>query len=74
MEVLLGALFAEAAGADPDDPWCRLTAALVVTAYRTAYVVAAQRILAGEHADDVVDDHILLLNRSFDALERALAS
>jgi AcrR family transcriptional regulator len=73
LEGLIGALFAEANGTAPDDPWSRLSAALVVTAYRTAYVVGARRILAGERADDVLDDHIVLLNRSFDSLERALA-
>jgi AcrR family transcriptional regulator len=73
LEGLIGALFAEATGAAPGDPWSRLSAALVVAAYRTAYVVGARRILAGERADDVLDDHIVLLNRSFDSLERALA-
>ncbi|MER5424835.1 hypothetical protein [Streptosporangium roseum] len=74
LENLLGSLFAEAAGADPDDPWPRVAAGLVVSAYRTTYITTARRILAGERFDDVIDDHIALLNRSFDALDRALAS
>ncbi|HEV7933415.1 MAG TPA: hypothetical protein VGP70_14045 [Actinomadura sp.] len=72
LENVLGDLFAEADGADPRDPWPRLTAALAITAYRTAYVTSAKRILAGEGPDDVIDDHIALLSRSFAALEEAL--
>ncbi|WP_406317740.1 TetR/AcrR family transcriptional regulator [Streptosporangium sp. NBC_01639] len=73
LEHLLGSLLAEATGADPDDPWPTVAAALVVSAYRAAYIFAARRILAGERPDDVIADHTALLNRSFDALERALA-
>jgi AcrR family transcriptional regulator len=72
LENLLGALFAEAGGADPHDPWPQLTAALALAAYRTAYVSSVRRILAGEAPAVVVADHITLLNRSFDSLERAL--
>ncbi|MCT9935157.1 TetR/AcrR family transcriptional regulator [Planotetraspora sp. A-T 1434] len=72
LESLLAALLAEAAGAEPGDPWPRVEAALVVAAYRTAYATGVRRIMAGERADDVIEDHIALLNRSFDALERAL--
>lgn len=74
LEDLLGSLFAETSGAGPGDPWPRVAAALVVSAYRTTYITTARRILAGESFDDVIDDHIALLNRSFDALERALAA
>ncbi|MFF5206249.1 TetR/AcrR family transcriptional regulator [Streptosporangium sp. NPDC000396] len=72
VENLLGSLFAEATGADPEDPWPKVTAALVVSAYRAAYVFAARRLLSGERTDVVINDHIALLNRSFDSLERAL--
>ncbi|MFI6794716.1 TetR/AcrR family transcriptional regulator [Streptosporangium canum] len=73
LENLLGVLFAEASGAGPGDPWPRVAAGLAVSAYRTTYIITARRILAGERFDDVIDDHIALLNRSFDALDRALA-
>jgi AcrR family transcriptional regulator len=73
MESVLGTLLAEATGADPGDPWPRVTAALVVAAIRATYVLTARRILAGERPADVLSDHVALLNRSFDALDRALA-
>ncbi len=73
LEELLGSLLAEAAGAPPGDPWSRVVAALIVSAYRTVYAVTAGRILAGERAADVIGDHGDLLNRSFDSLRRALS-
>jgi AcrR family transcriptional regulator len=73
LENVLATLLAEATGADRDAPWCRMASALVVTVYRTTYVISARRVLAGERAADFVNDHTALLNRSFDSLERALA-
>ncbi|MEV8633039.1 TetR family transcriptional regulator [Streptosporangium sp. NPDC051023] len=72
LEELLGSLLAEAAGAPQGDPWSRVVASLAVSAYRTVYVITADRILAGEHAADIVGDHTDLLNRAFGSLERTL--
>ncbi|MFD5408767.1 TetR/AcrR family transcriptional regulator [Streptomyces nojiriensis] len=55
-----------------DGPGIRLAAALTVAAYRAVYVATAQRLLAGERAADVVEDHRSRVNGAFDALERAL--
>ncbi|GII88395.1 TetR family transcriptional regulator [Sphaerisporangium siamense] len=71
-ENVLAAALAEAVGADPGDPWQKTTAALVVTVYRTTYAESARRLIAGEPAAEVVEDHIALLERGFDALERAV--
>ncbi|MFE9631871.1 TetR/AcrR family transcriptional regulator [Streptomyces sp. NPDC006463] len=57
-----------------DGPDSRLAAALTVAAYRAVYVTTAQRLLAGERADDVADDHRSRVHGAFDALERALPS
>ncbi|MEV7012800.1 TetR/AcrR family transcriptional regulator [Streptosporangium sp. NPDC051022] len=73
LEKLLGSLLAEAADAAPDDPWSRVTAALIVSAFRTSYAIGVGRILAGDSADAVIGDHTALLIRSFDTLERAVA-
>ncbi|WP_327412040.1 TetR/AcrR family transcriptional regulator [Streptomyces sp. NBC_01233] len=53
-------------------PGARLTAALTVAAYRAVYVTTAGRLLAGERAADVAEDHRMRVNAAFDALERAL--
>ncbi|MGO4456777.1 TetR/AcrR family transcriptional regulator [Streptomyces sp. M-16] len=53
-------------------PGARLTAALTVAAYRTVYVTTAGRLLAGERAADIAEDHRARVNAAFDALERAL--
>ncbi|WP_405940920.1 TetR/AcrR family transcriptional regulator [Streptomyces sp. NBC_00207] len=53
-------------------PDARLTAALTVAAYRAVYVITAGRLLAGERAADVAEDHRMRVNAAFDALERAL--
>jgi AcrR family transcriptional regulator len=74
LETRLGSLLAEATGAQADAPWPRMAAAMVVTVYRTANVITAGRILAGARPVDVAEDHAVLLNRSFEALEQALAS
>ncbi|MFD0883801.1 TetR/AcrR family transcriptional regulator [Streptosporangium algeriense] len=73
LEELLGSLLAEAAGAPPDDPWSRVTAAMIISAYRTAYVTTVERIFAGEPVPKAARDHSALLERAFDRLERALA-
>ncbi|MBT2452554.1 TetR/AcrR family transcriptional regulator [Streptomyces sp. ISL-43] len=55
-----------------DGPGPRLAAALTVAAYRAVYVTTAQRLLAGERAADVADDHRSRVHGAFDVLERAL--
>ncbi len=70
---LAGAL-AEAAGGDPARPGrsARLAAALIVAGWRTCYVEAAARQLAGDPADEVAADHEAVIRHTFEALERAL--
>ncbi|MFE5009548.1 hypothetical protein ACFRAI_38290 [Streptomyces sp. NPDC056637] len=53
--------------ADPD-----FAAALTVAAYRSVYVSTARRLLAGEKAAGLVDDHRARVHKAFDALEAAL--
>ncbi|MER7205503.1 TetR/AcrR family transcriptional regulator [Streptosporangium sp. NPDC020072] len=72
-EELLGSLLAEAAGAPSDDPWSRVSAAMIVSAYRTVYVTTVDKVFAGEPIQKVVEEHAALLDRVFDCLERALA-
>ncbi|MFE2284503.1 TetR/AcrR family transcriptional regulator [Streptomyces sp. NPDC059443] len=55
-----------------DGPALRFAAALTVAAYRAVYVATARRLLAGDRAADVADDHRSRVNEAFDALERAL--
>ncbi|HYQ67843.1 TetR/AcrR family transcriptional regulator [Actinophytocola sp.] len=50
------------------DPHPRLTAALVVAAYRTVYTETAGRMLAGEKAADVTPDHIAAIDHAFGIL------
>ncbi|MFE2991059.1 TetR/AcrR family transcriptional regulator [Streptomyces sp. NPDC059262] len=52
---------------DPD-----FAAALTVAAYRSVYVTTARRLLAGETAATLVDDHRARVHKAFDALEAAL--
>ncbi|MDH6541115.1 TetR/AcrR family transcriptional regulator [Streptomyces lavendulae] len=54
-------------------PGARLTAALTVAAYRTVYVTTARRLLAGERAADLAEDHRARIHAAFDAVERALS-
>ncbi|ATZ23616.1 TetR/AcrR family transcriptional regulator [Streptomyces lavendulae] len=54
-------------------PGARLTAALTVAAYRTVYVTTARRLLAGERAADIAEDHRARIDAAFDAVERALS-
>ncbi|MFC4592113.1 TetR/AcrR family transcriptional regulator [Sphaerisporangium corydalis] len=74
MEDRLAELLAEAKGTGPGDPGARMAAAMIVTVYRTAYVITARRILAGESGAGLVQDHMALLDRSFAALELALTA
>ncbi|MGK4578778.1 TetR/AcrR family transcriptional regulator [Kitasatospora sp. HPMI-4] len=57
-------------GPEEADP--AMTAALAIAAYRTVYLATARRLLAGERADDLVEDHRLRVHRAFDAVERGL--
>ncbi|MEU6475502.1 helix-turn-helix domain-containing protein [Streptomyces sp. NPDC047017] len=68
LEDALAAALAESAP-EVHDP--RLLAALAVAAYRTVYVTSAGRLLAGERADAIGEDHRRRLTEAFDALERA---
>ncbi|MFB7594398.1 hypothetical protein [Streptomyces sp. NPDC056160] len=52
-------------------PEPRLLAALTVAAYRTVCATSAGRLLAGERAAGIVDDHRRRPTAAFDALERA---
>ncbi|MFC7388241.1 TetR/AcrR family transcriptional regulator [Sphaerisporangium rhizosphaerae] len=58
-------------GADSWDVDAELAAALFLAAYRTVYVASARRMMAGERAAEVMPDHLALLERAFDAVERA---
>ncbi|MGI5153672.1 TetR/AcrR family transcriptional regulator [Microbispora sp. CA-102843] len=73
-EGVLAALFAEAAGAGPAEPAPKLAAALVVAAYRAVYLTSVGRIRAGDPGQDVLADHIALLDRALEAVERAVAA
>src|SRR5690349_3772281 len=72
LEQLLVTLFAEAEGIGPDTLRARFAAAVTVAAYRTVYVRAAARVLAGADQVEVglglADEYA----RAFDAAERAL--
>ncbi|TJZ51085.1 TetR/AcrR family transcriptional regulator [Streptomyces piniterrae] len=76
IEDVLAGLLAEVAGdaggrrGDGGDP--RLAAALIIAAYRVAYAGAAARQLDGDPADEVAVEQAAVLERTFDALERAL--
>ncbi|WP_067135558.1 TetR/AcrR family transcriptional regulator [Microtetraspora malaysiensis] len=70
VEDLLAKLFEEI---EAKGPWSRVAAALVVAAVRSTYATSFRRLLDGDRPEDIRDDHIVLLNRSFDVLERALA-
>jgi hypothetical protein len=74
LENLIAELLAEAEGIDPAGPRARFGGALATSAYRTVYLTAARRIFAGERAETVAAEAAVLLNRCFDAVERALDS
>jgi hypothetical protein len=50
------------------DPHPRLTAAVVLTAFRVAYGERAARMLAGEKAREITPDHIAAIGHMFDTL------
>lgn len=72
LEFALARAITETTGADAQDPQPRLTAALAVAAYRAICTASIARILAGERAGQVSDDHRALVNRTFEGLRRAL--
>jgi AcrR family transcriptional regulator len=69
LEDALAALVLE--GGDTEDLRARFAAASIVSAYRTVFVDAARRILAGEQATDA-DELIARYARAFAAVERGL--
>jgi AcrR family transcriptional regulator len=54
------------------DPHPRLTAALVIAAFRTVFTHTAGRMLAGATADEVITDHIAAVEHAFDTLTGGL--
>ncbi|MFF9482417.1 TetR/AcrR family transcriptional regulator [Streptomyces sp. NPDC014733] len=72
LEGLLAAELARAAGAAPGDPEPRIAAALIAGGWRAAYATAVQRQLDGDPAEAVAVEQAAVLERTFDALERAL--
>lgn len=72
IEGLLAAELARTEGADTGDHGPRLAAALIVAAYRTAYATALARLIDGDPEEDVARDQVAVLERTFDALARAL--
>ncbi|MFF4499501.1 TetR/AcrR family transcriptional regulator [Streptomyces sp. NPDC001401] len=65
LETALAEALAEASVADP-----HLLAALTVAAYRSVFVTTARRLLAGDPAAELIDDHRARMDAAFDALER----
>lgn len=68
VELALAAAIAETS----EDPQPRLTAACVVAAYRACYLTSAGRMLDGESADDIADEHRVLVDAAFGALRQSL--
>jgi hypothetical protein len=54
------------------DPHPRLTAAVVLAAFRAVFTTTAARMLAGEKARDVLADHLAAVNHAFDTLAGGL--
>ncbi|MFF1447126.1 TetR/AcrR family transcriptional regulator [Streptomyces sp. NPDC058274] len=73
LETALADALTETSAAIPGSPDPGLAAALIVAAYRSVYVTSAGRLLAGERADDIAEDHRARVGAAFDALERAFA-
>ncbi|WP_416975589.1 TetR/AcrR family transcriptional regulator [Streptomyces sp. 4F14] len=69
VESALATALAETA---PDYPDSHFAAALTVAAYRTVCVASMRRLMAGDPASAVTDDHRARLHRAFTALEAAL--
>ncbi|GAA3787994.1 TetR/AcrR family transcriptional regulator [Streptomyces coacervatus] len=65
LETALAEALTEASVADP-----HLLAALTVAAYRSVFVTTARRLLAGEPAAELIEDHRARMEAAFDALER----
>lgn len=74
VEAALAGLLAEGEGDESGSSRPRLAAALIVAAYRATYMLSARRLLGGERAAAVRPDHLALLDRSFAAVEHALAA
>jgi AcrR family transcriptional regulator len=55
------------------DPHPRLTAAVVLAAFRAVYTTTAARMLAGAKARDVLADHLAAVNHAFDTLAGGMA-
>lgn len=72
LEDLVAELFAEAEGEDPAGVRARFAGMSVVATYRTVYLTAARRLIAGEDGETVVADLAGYYRRLFDAVERAL--
>ncbi|MET7679653.1 TetR/AcrR family transcriptional regulator [Streptomyces sp. NPDC005423] len=73
LEEIENALAAAMAETAPETPDPALTAALVIAAYRAVCVTTARRLLAGERAAELAEDHTARMLAAFDTLERALA-
>ncbi|MEU5873452.1 helix-turn-helix domain-containing protein [Glycomyces sp. NPDC047369] len=72
LELHLATVLAAEAGHDAPQLEHRLSAALCLSAFRVVYLGTIARMLTGEPAADVVDDHIALTERAFAAVQRAL--
>ncbi|MFI0738531.1 TetR/AcrR family transcriptional regulator [Streptomyces sp. NPDC021100] len=70
LEAALTAAIAARPG--PGDPQPRMTAALVVAAYRGACATSLRRMFAGDAPEEVLSAHRALLVRVFGELERVL--
>ncbi|MEU4746750.1 TetR/AcrR family transcriptional regulator [Actinosynnema sp. NPDC023658] len=55
------------------DPHPRLSAALVIAAYRSAFTSGVRRMLTGDRAVDVTADHVAAVEHAFDVLAEGLA-
>lgn len=71
-EALAQALAQAVAETGPEYPDPAFAAALTVAAYRSVYVTTARRLLAGEAAAALADDHRARVGAAFDVLEAAL--
>jgi hypothetical protein len=71
LETALTGLLAETASPGTASWRCRLLAAWVTAAYRSAYAGSMHRLLAGERAADLLGEHIATLEAAFDALDTA---
>ncbi|MFG3139997.1 TetR/AcrR family transcriptional regulator [Streptomyces sp. NPDC048211] len=72
VEEVENALARALAETDPGSADPAFAAALIVAAYRSNYLTTARRLLAGEAAEALADDHRTRVCAAFDALEAAL--